>query len=96
MNLSHCLNYNLNFCSLRTAIQLADVNKGYPVDMDLMKLCPSLKDVQAAYEKLKELVFVGKEAHYMTCLSFLAGVYYIGKNCSNIQFLGHFTKATVF
>lgn len=44
--------------NLKTAIQLADVNKGYPVEMDLTKLCPSLKDVQASYEKLKELIFI--------------------------------------
>ncbi|XP_056020782.1 myotubularin-related protein 10-A-like isoform X4 [Ostrea edulis] len=63
--------------NLRTAIQLADVNKGYPVDMDLMKLCPSLKDVQAAYEKLKELVFVdsGKDfvVHDISWMSSLEG-----------------------
>nr|XP_034317293.1 myotubularin-related protein 10-B isoform X9 [Crassostrea gigas] len=44
--------------NLKTAIQLADVNKGYPVEMDLTKLCPSLKDVQASYERLKELIFI--------------------------------------
>ena len=48
------------FFSLKTAIQLADVNKGYPVEMDLTKLCPSMRDVQTAYEKLKELILIGR------------------------------------
>ncbi|XP_061163941.1 myotubularin-related protein 10-A-like isoform X2 [Saccostrea echinata] len=51
--------YIRTYCNrLRTAIQLADVNKGYPVEMDLTKLCPSLKDIQGAYEKLKDLIFI--------------------------------------
>ncbi|XP_078313299.1 myotubularin-related protein 10-A-like isoform X3 [Crassostrea virginica] len=51
--------YIRTYCKrLKTAIQLADVNKGYPVEMDLTKLCPSLRDVQTAYEKLKELILI--------------------------------------
>lgn len=44
---------------LLTAVQMAD-NKGPPEIIDLNKSCPSLKDLQNSYEKLKELCLIGK------------------------------------
>lgn len=73
---------HISIFSLKTAIQLADVNKGYPVEMDLTKLCPSLKDVQASYERLKELIFIGKNWHFIIAVFLLLRVAY----CKHIIF----------
>lgn len=77
-----CTLDRISIFSLKTAIQLADVNKGYPVEMDLTKLCPSLKDVQASYERLKELIFIGKNWDFIIAVFLLLRVAY----CKHIIF----------
>ncbi|CAG2204759.1 MTMR10_11_12 [Mytilus edulis] len=49
---------------LLTAVQMAD-NKGPPEIIDLNKSCPSLKDLQNSYEKLKELCVIDSEKDFL-------------------------------
>ncbi|KAK3096634.1 hypothetical protein FSP39_001921 [Pinctada imbricata] len=46
------------------AIQLADVDKGTPIVVDLSKECPSLKDLQQSHEKLKDLCFIDTKKEF--------------------------------
>ncbi|XP_076105150.1 myotubularin-related protein 10-B-like isoform X7 [Mytilus galloprovincialis] len=49
---------------LLTAVQMAD-NKGPPEIIDLNKSCPSLKDLQSSYDKLKELCVIDSEKDFL-------------------------------